>query len=89
MSATPVFNSTVQSCLSRIEFEIRSVLGRSPDGLTNSQVAACIGLGKDDPKQWMSYALLQRLVSKGHARKDVASKRYFSVTQETKPAQVA
>lgn len=82
MTSTPQpYNSTIQAAVAKIEFEIRSVLEKSPDGLKNSDVAFLLGLGRDDPKQWMSFTILQRLVSKGAARKDPVTKRYFSVSR--------
>lgn len=69
------YNSTVAAAFGKIDFELRAILRKHPDGLTNSQVAAFLGLGKDDPKQWVSYTLLQRLVRNGHVIKD-GDRRY-------------
>lgn len=71
------YNSTVQAALVKIEYEVRHALRQSPDGLTNAQVAGILGLGKSDPKQWVSYTLLQQLIRKGHARKE--DRRYFAI----------
>lgn len=69
------YNSTIQSSFAQINFELRRILGQHPDGLTNSQVAAFLGLGSADPKQWVSYTLLQGLIHKGLVVKD-ESRRY-------------
>jgi DNA-binding IclR family transcriptional regulator len=69
------YNSTIQASFSKINFELRHILSQHPDGLTNSQVAAFLGLGNADPKQWVSYTLLQGLIRNGIVVKD-ETRRY-------------
>lgn len=64
------FNPAVSIALYKLDQEVLAAIRQAPDGLTNSQVSAVLGLGKDDPKQWFSYTLLQRLITRGRIIKE-------------------
>ena len=74
-----MYNTQIAAAFHKIDVEVLSALRSHPDGLTNSQVSALIGLGSNDPKQWVSYTLLQRLHKAGKIRKD-ENKRYHFVS---------
>ena len=89
MTSTPTaHNSTVEAAILRIEHEARAVLAQHPEGLTNAEVSAFLGLTRNDPKQWHSYCVLQTLIKKGVVTKPEGGKRYFSVSRVT-PAPIA
>lgn len=73
------YNSTVEAAIIKIEHEARAVLAQHPEGLTNSQVSACLGLKQRDPKQWFSYNVLQSLLKKGVVCKPEGGKLYFAI----------
>lgn len=82
------YNSTVEAAVLKIEHEARAVLAQHPEGMTNAEVSACLGLTKNDPKQWHSYMILQSLLKKGVVTKPEGGKRYFTVNK-LKPAPIA
>lgn len=78
-----MYSANIISAFHKIDVEVLRVLSQHPEGLTNAQVSAFIGLGSDDPKQWVSYTLLQRLQRVGKIRKD-ENKRYHFIPQTVK-----
>ena len=73
-----MYSTNIVSAFHKIDVEVLHVLSQHPEGLTNAQVSAFIGLGVDDPKQWVSYTLLQRLQRLGKVHKD-EKKRYHAI----------